>query len=114
MRLLRYLAIALILLAVAAALTRPGPAEFDAMLEAAIRDRVANTDISAEGEPFGTVALAACKLRPSDCVRLVRQSLEVRFERRLLFTRATVEGFGRSVTCRGAFGRFVCDRPLAE
>jgi hypothetical protein len=107
-----------VLLAVAAGVamaTRPGPGEFDAMLDAAIRDRVANTDVGAQGEALPALALAACKLRPTDCVRLVRETLEVRFEQRLFWTTARVEGLGgRSVVCRGAFARFACDRPLTE
>lgn len=113
MRLLKIVAVLLALTAVAAALTRPGPAEFDAMLDRAIRDRVASTDVDLSGEALPAVALAACKLRPTDCVRLVREALDVRFEERLLFTRATVTARDRTTTCRGAFGRFVCDRPLA-
>lgn len=114
MRLILTLALLAALLAGAAIATRPGPAAFDSMLEDAIRDRVANTDIDASGEALPTLALAACKLRPSDCVRLVRDTLDVRFDEELFVTRATVEGFGRTTTCTGAFTRFVCDRPLRE
>jgi hypothetical protein len=98
-------------LAVAAILTRPGPAEFDAMLDRIVRDRVANTDISSGGEALPTLALAACKLRPSDCVAIVREALDVRFDDGIFLTRVTVEGLGRTMTCRGAFRRFVCQRP---
>ncbi len=85
------------------------------MLDAAIRDRVANTDIGTQGEGLPALALAACKLRPTDCVALVRETLDVRFEQRLFWTTARVQGLGgRSTTCRGAFTRFTCDRPLTE
>ncbi|QYK41874.1 MAG: hypothetical protein KF887_01635 [Paracoccaceae bacterium] len=113
MRLIRLALIVIVLLAIVAALTRPGPAEFDAMLDAAIRERVANTDLDASGAPLPTIALAACKMRPTDCVSLVRDTLDVTFEEGIFVTRATVEGFGRTATCRGAFGRFVCDREVA-
>lgn len=114
MRLLLSLIVLLALLGIAAAITRPGPAEFDATLEAAIRDRLANTDIGeGGGDAFGQIALAGCKLRPSDCVRLVRGSLDVTFDERLFTTRATVEGLNRTATCTGAFGRFFC-RELLE
>ncbi|MBC7138068.1 MAG: hypothetical protein H5U17_04835 [Defluviimonas sp.] len=114
MRLLISLIVLLAVIGIAAFATRPGPAEFDATLEAAIRDRVANTDIGeGEGDAFEQVALAGCKLRPSDCVRVVRESLDVTFEERLFTTRVTVEGFNRTATCTGAFGRFFC-RDLLE
>ena len=114
MRLLLSLALLLALLGIAAFATRPGPAEFDAALETAIRDRVANTDFGAgDGDAFAQVALVGCKLRPSDCVRLVRDSLDVTLEKRLFTTRVTVEGLNRSATCTGAFGRFFCKELLA-
>lgn len=114
MRLILILAAIVVLVALAAAVTRPGPAAFDAMLDQAIRTRVANTDLQAGGDALPTLALAACKLRPSDCVAVVRQALDVRFEERAFTTRVTVEGFRRSTTCTGAFGRFFCRGGLAE
>jgi hypothetical protein len=114
MRLIFRLFLLVVLAAGAAMATRPGPAEFDAMLDAAIRDRVANTDIGAQGEALPALALAACKLRPTDCVTIVRDTLDVRFEQRLFWTTARVEGWGREMTCRGAFTRFTCDGPLAR
>lgn len=114
MRLILFVVVLAALVAAAAMATRPGRAEFDAMLDAAIRHRVATTDIDASGEALPTLALAACKLRPSDCVRILRDTLDVRFDQGLFVTRATVEGLGRTTTCTGAFTRFVCDRPLRE
>ncbi|MCX7888669.1 MAG: hypothetical protein N2422_02925 [Rhodobacteraceae bacterium] len=109
-------ALALVLLAVvAAAVTRPGPEAFDAMLADAIRDRVANTDIGENsGDALDSVALAACKLRPSDCIRLVRQAIDVRMDERVLYTVADVHGFGRDARCWGAFGRFWCSTDLGR
>jgi hypothetical protein len=114
MRLLTRLALILAILGLIAVLTRPGPDAFDAMLDRAIRDRVANTDIgSGSGEALPTIALAACKLRPTDCVALVREALDVTFDERVFVTRARVEGFGRTLSCLGVFGRFFCNRPVA-
>ncbi len=114
MRLILILFVVVILVVVAAAVTRPGPAEFDAMLDQAIRTRLASTDIEAGGEALPTLALAACKLRPTDCVAVVRQALDVHFEERAFTTHVTVQGFRRLTTCTGVFGRFYCTRPLAE
>jgi len=108
MRLILILVAVLALIAVAAVVTRPGPAAFDTMLDRVIRDRVANTDIGTGGEALPTLALAACKLRPTDCVALVREALDVRFDEGLFMTRVSVEGLGRTMTCRGAFTRFFC------
>jgi hypothetical protein len=99
----------LLLVGIAAAATRPGPAAFDAMLADAIRARIANTDIGAnEDDAIGTIALAACKLRPTDCIEIVRQTLDVTFDEGLFVTRATVRGLSREASCIGAFTRFFC------
>ena len=108
MRLILILLAMVAVVAVAAIVTRPGPAAFDAMLDRVIRERVASTDIGTGGEALPTLALAACKLRPTDCVALVRAALEVRFDQGLFMTRVSVDGLGRTMTCRGAFTRFVC------
>lgn len=114
MRLLIRLFLLLAVIAGVAMATRPGPAAFDALLDTAIRDRVAGTDIDAGGDALPTLALAACKLHPTDCVQVVRETLDVTFEQRLFWTTARVEGLGRTMTCRGAFTRFSCDGPLSE
>ncbi len=112
-RVLFFLMLAGAVLALAAFATRPGPEAFEALLDRAVRARVADTDLDAGREPLPTLALAACKLRPTDCVQVLRQALEVTYDRRLLTTRATVRGLGRETTCIGVFGRFFCRRPLA-
>lgn len=109
MRLLLILLVLVLGLGVAAAATRPGEAEFDATLDQAIRDKVAKSDIGeGKGGPLSQVALAGCKLRPSDCVKLVRRALDVQFEEHTFYTRVAVEGLERRGSCIGAFGRFFC------
>lgn len=110
-RILVLLVLAVGILGLAAHLTRPGEAQLSVLIDAAVRERVANTDIDASGDPVATMALAACKLRPSDCSDLVRQALEVRLERRAFTTRAVIKGLGRQTHCIGVFGRFFCEKP---
>ena len=108
MRLILILLAMVAVVAVAAIVTRPGRPAFDAMLDRVIRERVASTDIGDGDRPLPELALAACKLRPTDCVTLVRAALEVRFDEGLFMTRVSVDGLGRTMTCRGAFSRFFC------
>ena len=113
MRLIVAILVFLAIVAGIAAATRPGEAEFDAMLKAAVERKIASTDIGAESEdPIATLALVGCKLRPSDCVRLLRETLDVTVESHALFTRFTVKGLSRETTCTGAFTRIWCDRPV--
>ena len=108
MRLLLILLAIVAVLAGFAVVTRPGPAAFDAMLDRLIRDRVASTDIGDGDRPLPELALAACKLRPTDCVTLVRAALDVRIDEGLFMTRVSVDGLGRTMTCRGVYTRFFC------
>ncbi len=102
------LALIVALAGIAAHLTRPGRADLEAMIDKAVREKVANTDLDTSGEPVATLALAACKLRPSDCAALVREAVKVKVEKGLFTSRARVEGLGREASCLGVFGRFFC------
>ena len=106
----------LVILAIAAGvamLTRPGEAEFDAMLKEAVQQKIATTDIGSQGEDaIGTVALIGCKLRPTDCVNLLRDALDVTMTDHKLYTSFTVKGLKRETTCTGAFTKIWCQRPV--
>ncbi len=101
--------ILLVVLAVGAAyLTKPEEADAEAMLRQQVILDVAQEDI---GEGRGTaenLALAACKLRPSDCYELLRSGLEVTYTDRVFFLEVGITGFERQATCYGAFTTFVC------
>lgn len=108
---MRTLALLALVLAIAAWATRPGPEAFDAMLRAAIAEKVATTDVDASGDAVATLALVGCKLRPGDCFQALRATLDVTFDRGLFTTRATVRGLTEA-TCTGAFTRFFCREDL--
>ncbi|MBC7141581.1 MAG: hypothetical protein H5U18_05430 [Rhodobacteraceae bacterium] len=112
MRLILWAILLAILLAVAAWFTRPGLADFDTLLRETIQTRIATTDVDGGGDALETVALVGCKLKPSACFDLIRQSLDVVAEDRTLFTRFSVKGFDRETTCTGAFTKIWCERPL--
>lgn len=121
MRALLVALILILLVAGAAAVTRPGPEQFDAMLDKAIRERVANANVEnggaagfGKGDALDSIALLACKLNTSDCVRLVRLAIDAKIDERVLFTVADVSGFGRDARCYGAFGRFWCGEELGK
>ena len=65
-------------------------------------------------DALGTIALVGCKLRPTDCVTLLREALDVTVEEHLLYTRFLVNGLGRRTACTGAFTRIWCERPVLE
>lgn len=111
MRLILWAILLAAVLAVVAWATRPGLPEFDAHLKQAITAKVATTDVDAGGDALATVALIGCKLKPSGCFDLIRQSLEVGMEDRRLYTRFHVKGLNRETTCTGAFTKIWCAAP---
>lgn len=99
------------ILALAAWATRPGEAEFDALLKAAIEQKIATTDVGASGgDALGTIALVGCKLRPTDCVKLIRDSLDVTVVKHAFHTSYRLQGLGRDATCTGAFTNIWCEK----
>jgi len=114
LRLIGLLALLGLILAGAAYLTRPGMADFDALLKETIESRVAAADVGASDDALGTVALIGCKLRPTDCTALIRQSLDVVEEAHPLYSRFHVTAAKREFTCTGAFTRIWCKRPLLQ
>ncbi|MFZ1726998.1 MAG: hypothetical protein WAU13_10125 [Albidovulum sp.] len=112
MRLISWLLVLFIATAAIAWATRPGLDAFDAALREQLETKIATTDIGTSGDTAATIALVGCKLRPSDCFSLIRQSLDVVMEDRTFFTRFTVKGFGQDATCTGAFTRLWCSKDV--
>lgn len=111
MRIFMALLAIIAILAVAAWATRPGEAEFNALLKELIERKIATTDIGASGDDaLGTIALVGCKLRPTDCVNLIRDSLDVTIAKHALHTSYSLKGLGREATCTGAFTRIWCEK----
>jgi hypothetical protein len=97
-----------IALAAAAFVTRPSEADVEEALRAALYQRLFTEEIDAGREMLGNAAIIACRIDPSTCFEILREGLEVTYEDRVLYVKATVEGFGRRAECWGAFGRFTC------
>lgn len=105
---MKYLVLLLVLAAGAAFLTKPSEADAEAVLREQVMIGVATQDLD-EGRSTGeNLALAACKLRPSDCYDLLRSGLDVTYSDQTLFLQVDVEGYERKATCYGVFGQFFC------
>lgn len=102
----------LILLMLAAAgaayLTKPGAVEAELALREQVMQAVAMQELGEGQTAAQGLALAACKLRPTDCYDLLRSGIEMQVTDRTLFTRVEMQGFERQAVCYGAFTRFVC------
>ncbi len=111
---MRMLVLLVVLVLGAAWLTKPEQADAEAALREQVMLSVARQELG-EGRSTGeNLALAACKLRPSDCYDLLRSGLEVTYTDRKLFVQVDVTGFERQARCYGAFTRFFCPGGFRE
>ena len=105
---LRFGLVLAILLGGVALVTAPGQGAGELKLRAALERELARADPDSAGGPLGQGALAACRLDPESCYSLVRARIETHYEHRMVYSVFTVEGFGKTATCYGAFTRYVC------
>ena len=103
---MRSLIIVLVLVLGAAWLTKPDEADAETVLREQVMMAVAKEELGRGRSTGETLALAACKLRPSDCYDLLRSGLDVTYADQTLFLKVELSGFERRATCYGAFTRF--------
>ena len=105
---MRMLILLIIFVLVGAWLTKPDAADAEAALREEVMIAVARQELGEGRGVGGDLALAACKLRASDCYDLLRSGLDVTFADRTFFVQVEVSGFDRRATCYGAFTKFIC------
>jgi hypothetical protein len=108
LRILLALLIAALFLALAAAVTRPDRADFEAFAAARLQDQIIRMDIEDESNPVGAAAVALCKLKPSDCSEVILAAIDIRFRKGPFSVTAEADWNDRGFSCLGAFGRFWC------
>ncbi len=108
MRIIGFLVVLVGIVGAAAFLTKPSEADAEATLEEQVMMAVAKRDLGKGQSTAENLALAACKLRPSDCYELLRSGVETAFTDHTVYVKFTLDGFDRTAECYGAFGRFVC------
>ncbi len=115
MRLIVGLLVVLALVAGAAFATRPGKAEFDAMVKQGIEHKIATADVGkGDGDTLAQIALIGCKMRPTECVQAILGALDVTVEKRALYTSYKVKSLRRETTCTGAFTKVWCRGDVME
>lgn len=115
MRVIVAILVVLAIAAGAAFATRPGKAEFDAMVKLGIERRIATADVGAgDGDTLSQIALIGCKMRPTECVQAILGALDVTVEQHAFYTRYTVKSLRRETTCTGAFTRVWCASDVME
>lgn len=108
------LVLLLLIVAVAAFLTRPGEEKAKTMLRTVILAAVAAADIETAASGADAVVLGLCKLKPNECYDLLRSGIETRFTDKSLFTTFEFRGLGKQGFCIGAFTTFLCPGGLRD
>lgn len=108
MGLLKLLFALIVVAAVAAWFTRPGPEDVDNALRQALYQKLFDDDAGQGRDMLGNAAMLGCRLDPNSCFEILRAGLDVQYEDRILYAHVTVEGFDRRASCYGAFTRFAC------
>ena len=106
-----------LILAVIAAIawaTKPDEEKAEATLREQLILAVGRADVGDSGSAGRDLALAVCKMRPSDCYELVRPEIDTVYTDYAVFSRFDIEGLGKEATCYGAFTRFFCPGGLKD
>ncbi len=114
MRFSGFLIVLLVVAAGVAFVTKPSEADAEAALREQLMTAVAKEELGEGRSTTQSLALVACKLRPSDCYDLLRSGITTEFTDKTLFVQFDMAGFDRVATCYGAFTRFVCPGGLKK
>ena len=104
----RFLFLVLVLGAAAAFFTKPSEEKAEALLGEMIMSGINSQDISLEKSAAGNALLLGCKLRPSDCLKVLRTQLSTQYEDYTLVSTFAAQGLGFKAWCIGAFTKLTC------
>ncbi len=91
--------------------TKPGPAEIEAKIADRIIGDIQNTGSS---DLAGDILLLTCKANLNDCVQLIRATMDVRTEDKILWQKVTIAQGNRTVSCLGVLNQLHCSRTSGE
>ncbi len=104
----RFLFLVLALGASAAFFTKPDEERAEALLGEMILSGINSQDISLDKSATGNALLLGCKLRPSDCLKVLRTQLTTQYEDYSLISTFSAKGLGFKAWCVGAFTKLTC------
>lgn len=105
---LRILFVILIFAGLAAAFTVPSQQQAEEMMGTQVMAAVAAQDIKLENGAAGNALLIGCKLRPSDCMKVLKTQISSQYEDYRVFSTFSARGLGIKTWCVGAFTQFYC------
>jgi hypothetical protein len=103
------LAIAMVSIIIFLFATKPSRDEFDKELTSMMREKLTSPDFNKEKDVSFNLAVLGCKLKPEECLSLIRRAYVVSTYDYFVVTRHVVSGPGASISCFGLLRQFVCD-----
>ncbi|WP_377508855.1 hypothetical protein [Octadecabacter sp. R77987] len=110
----KLLFVLVLLAAVSAYFTRPGPDGIEAQINTMLQSAINDGQLEDLNDPGAVVLLALCKSDVPACAQMLRQGMDVTLSDQKLFTTVRATGFGKSVTCYGAYTRLFCPGGLRD
>lgn len=104
----RFLAAICVMAAAAAYLSKPTEQDIEAQIGSVLQQAIESGNIRDVTDPGAMLLLAACKSDASACAQLARQAIDITYSDKTLFVQVNATGFGREMTCYGAFTRLLC------
>ena len=88
--------------------TKPGPTEIEARIADRIVQDIQNTGSS---DLASGILLMTCKANLDDCVGLIRATMDVQTEDRILWQKVTITQGERTTNCLGFLNQLQCSAP---
>ena len=110
----KLLFLTVVLAAIAAYMTNPSANGIEAQIDTMLQGAISDGQLDDVNDPAAVVLLALCKSDVPACAQMLRQGMDVRLSDQKLFTTVRASGFGKAVTCYGAYARLFCPGGLRD
>lgn len=107
----RFLLGMIVMAAIGAFATKPGPDAAQEELQRQVQLAVVNEGFDGKSG-LDAAALVLCRVDPKACADLLISGIDVRYEDRYLYARVDLDGFDMTARCYGLFTRFYCPNGL--
>ena len=98
----------LVLLALAAAFTKPTPETVEILLKTRTLQAVQDTEVNLADMGLDGAMVTLCNLQPNACWDVLRGLTEITHEDRYVYAKIRIDGPGDPQVCYGLFRQLIC------
>ena len=98
----------LVLLALAAAFTKPTPETVEVLLKTRTLQAVQDTEVNLADMGLDGAMVTLCNLQPNACWDVLRGLTEITHEDRYVYAKIRIDGPGDPQVCYGLFRQLIC------